>query len=354
MSGMISVVISYLTICFPCPPSLQVTLLASGRLMYFGPCEGLDTWFTEGLGYYYSPELHGNVSDWVLDMVAIGFKKPTTLYGSSMTCMEHVQDAAAEFNARYLQQIAAEEHQNAIAAVDRSNNHSVAINVFSNPLTTTAVTASIVGVNPQGLELATVGKASHSTESRKGVRSSIEAAEFVSACSTAPSEFSPEYQSMASSVGSAPAAVVPSQPSSLASQTSWWRQFKWLLWRELKIVTRNPADVCFRTLTYAWLAIFTSLQSFNLADNAYTIRIKFYMLFFIAVPYLLLPYVVMSLYTADRRFYLADVSAKLYRPSAYYAAKVRCSLQQVSCWLVMLFLYFASSSFHPIMLSAIP
>lgn len=37
---------------------------------------------------------------------------------------------------------------------------------------------------------------------------------------------------------------------------------------------------------------------------------------------LLLPYVSISLYTNDKRIYLADASAHLYRPSAYYVAKV--------------------------------
>jgi hypothetical protein len=37
---------------------------------------------------------------------------------------------------------------------------------------------------------------------------------------------------------------------------------------------------------------------------------------------LLLPYISISLYTSDKRIYLADASAKLYRPSAYYVAKV--------------------------------
>jgi hypothetical protein len=37
---------------------------------------------------------------------------------------------------------------------------------------------------------------------------------------------------------------------------------------------------------------------------------------------LLLPYVYMSLYTADKQYYTADLSAKLYSPSAYYTAKV--------------------------------
>jgi hypothetical protein len=37
----------------------------------------------------------------------------------------------------------------------------------------------------------------------------------------------------------------------------------------------------------------------------------------------LMPYISMGLYTSDKKFYLADASAKLYRPVAYYMAKVR-------------------------------
>jgi hypothetical protein len=39
--------------------------------------------------------------------------------------------------------------------------------------------------------------------------------------------------------------------------------------------------------------------------------------------YLLMPYISISLYTADKKFVLADASSKLYRPLAYYMAKVR-------------------------------
>ena len=38
---------------------------------------------------------------------------------------------------------------------------------------------------------------------------------------------------------------------------------------------------------------------------------------------MLLPYVSISLYTSDKKTYLADASAKHYRASAYYIAKVR-------------------------------
>lgn len=56
--------------------SPQVTLLSMGHLMYFGPREDLVNWFTDGCGYPYDPKMHGLASDWVMDLVNIGFKKP--------------------------------------------------------------------------------------------------------------------------------------------------------------------------------------------------------------------------------------------------------------------------------------
>jgi hypothetical protein len=44
--------------------------------MYFGPRDGLMPWFSETLGYSYNPAMHGMVSDWVMDLVNIGFRKP--------------------------------------------------------------------------------------------------------------------------------------------------------------------------------------------------------------------------------------------------------------------------------------
>lgn len=43
---------------------------------------------------------------------------------------------------------------------------------------------------------------------------------------------------------------------------------------------------------------------------------------------LLMPYVGISLYTADKTMYIADASAKRYRASAYYIAKVRHTVAQ--------------------------
>jgi hypothetical protein len=57
----------------------------------------------------------------------------------------------------------------------------------------------------------------------------------------------------------------------------------------------------------------TGLDHFNTANN---------MLFTAMLIMLLVPYVSISLYTADKTMYIADASARCYRTSAYYVAKV--------------------------------
>lgn len=94
-----------------------------------------------------------------------------------------------------------------------------------------------------------------------------------------------------------------------------------LLWREFLSVTRNPADVAGRCLIFSWLAIFVGLIYYNLSPNVDSLRARLNVLFVEPVILLLLPYVYMSLYTADKQYYIADSSAKLYHPSAYYVAK---------------------------------
>jgi hypothetical protein len=79
---------------------LQVSLLACGRLMYHGVRADIAPWFAS-LGY---ERLHGDESDWLLDLVATGFDKPQRLYGNAlMQQQEDVEQAAEAFKASYLQ-----------------------------------------------------------------------------------------------------------------------------------------------------------------------------------------------------------------------------------------------------------
>ena len=102
---------------------------------------------------------------------------------------------------------------------------------------------------------------------------------------------------------------------------SWFGQLRVLFWRELLAITRNPADVAGRMLIFTWISIFLGLIYFDLGNNIADLRSRMNVLFIQPVIFLLLPYVYMSLYTSDKQYFIADVSAKLYSPSAYYVAK---------------------------------
>lgn len=80
-----------------------------------------------------------------------------------------------------------------------------------------------------------------------------------------------------------------------------------------------------RVLTSTWVALLFSMLAYN-ADlksiqGIQSTALGNY-LFASVMCVLILPYVSISLYTADRQMYLQDASAKRYRASSYYLAKV--------------------------------
>ena len=64
------------------------------------------------------------------------------------------------------------------------------------------------------------------------------------------------------------------------------------------------------------------LLFYSLPDDGSSLRSRLNILFCILAFQVLMPYISMGLYTADKKFYIADATAKMYRPSAYYLAKV--------------------------------
>lgn len=83
-----------------------------------------------------------------------------------------------------------------------------------------------------------------------------------------------------------------------------------LLWRELKSVTRNPADVAGRCLIFTWLAIFLGLIFYNLPPTVDALRARMNVLFVEPVILLLLPYVYMSLFTSDKQYFIQGGCAR--------------------------------------------
>ncbi|KAJ9505285.1 hypothetical protein QJQ45_027868 [Haematococcus lacustris] len=99
-----------------------------------------------------------------------------------------------------------------------------------------------------------------------------------------------------------------------------------LLSREVTTITRNPADVAGRMLTFAWIAVFVGLIFYNLPATPEAVQLRLNLHYSNTSFFLLMPYISMSLYTSDRQYYLADISSSLYRPIIYYIAKVCATL----------------------------
>jgi hypothetical protein len=162
------------------------------------------------------------------------------------------------------------------------------------------------------------------------------------------------------------------------------KQWRTLLWRELLAITRNPFDVAGRTLTFAWVGLLMGILYYGLPVRgqgaaalsqhgatwahsprkctggsripphrvphaappltaapprhvlrppppqftAGSARGRLNLIFMLLCFYCLMPYISMSLYTADKKFYLSDASSQLYRPGPYYLAKVGTSRRQ--------------------------
>jgi hypothetical protein len=88
-----------------------------------------------------------------------------------------------------------------------------------------------------------------------------------------------------------------------------------LLWREVVVMTRNPADVAGRTLTFSWVALFVGLVYFDLpngrvgndggldgSDAGTAMQLRLNTLFNNTAFFMLMPYVSVSLFTSDRRY----------------------------------------------------
>ena len=56
-------------------------VLSEGYNLYFGPPQRALDWFSGSLGYSYSYQRDGAVSDWLMDLVSVGFQKPSSFLG---------------------------------------------------------------------------------------------------------------------------------------------------------------------------------------------------------------------------------------------------------------------------------
>jgi hypothetical protein len=90
-----------------------------------------------------------------------------------------------------------------------------------------------------------------------------------------------------------------------------------------------------RVLTCTYLGLVYGIVFYNTPTDTLTgLRNRMSICFLIPMLAALLPYVSISMFTNDKKVYLADSSAKLYRPWAYYTSKVCSGMAYVMsvCW----------------------
>lgn len=80
----------------------QVLVLSEGHQLFFGPPQEAIAWFSNSLGYTFSPSQHGAESDWLMDLVSVGFCKPPALRGAFMASREDVAKASQLWHAHCL------------------------------------------------------------------------------------------------------------------------------------------------------------------------------------------------------------------------------------------------------------
>lgn len=72
--------------------------------MYSGLVKEVVPWFSRQLGFTFDPSVNGVISDWVIDLVSIGFPKPREFYGETIHTEEELIKASEAFLVKYKQE----------------------------------------------------------------------------------------------------------------------------------------------------------------------------------------------------------------------------------------------------------
>lgn len=214
----------------------KLEVLSEGFLLYFGRTSEAVQWF-QCLGFQYA-EAQGAVSDWLLDLVSVGFHDSIGSEGLGLSSLEDVEAAAQRYS---------------------------------------------VTVLPSNM--GTAGKTSCEDDDEESE------------------------------------AGIPGPSTSLSSYpTPWLNQAKLLFWRTMLSLSRNPADMLGRLLLSIWVGLILGWVLTRRSGKVAALDVLT-VTFFVCQTIQLLPFAYMSLYVADRRFYMLDVASNLYHPSAYHVAQ---------------------------------
>lgn len=263
----------------------KVCVLSEGAQLFCGPPAAAAPWFGS-LGYRHSPRRDGAVSDWLIDLVSVGFAKPPGWAARSMTSTGDVLAAATRWAARPPPPPADGADGTLLAAMDKAAADAIGTADGKSPAKPRPVSAM-------------PGK------------------------SGAPDRAAPPRAPRPAGVRGL---FAPRDARFAKYPTNWWTQFAVLVHRAWTQQVRNPADATSRLMLAVWISAAAGMIAFNTKLGPSTAGRFVGSNFFEIIVFSLLPFCYMSLYANDRAFFVSDVRSGLYRPSAYHAALTVASL----------------------------
>ncbi|BDA40680.1 ABC transporter G family member 22 [Coccomyxa sp. Obi] len=102
--------------------------------------------------------------------------------------------------------------------------------------------------------------------------------------------------------------------------TGVWNQYCVLQQRALQAYTRNPANVAGRTLMAIFIALVGGLVFYKHPEGHDGVQQTFSAIFFAALVLALVPFTYMSMFVADRHFFVVDPARPLYNTAVYYVS----------------------------------
>jgi len=122
----------------------------------------------------------------------------------------------------------------------------------------------------------------------------------------------------------------PDSEGAEASGVRWLRQLRTLLWRHVLNYSRNVGNVAARLCLAlaSGLVVGLCYSGLRVADETDPRLVvdRLGACFFMCIVLMICPNCTMSLFVADRRFYIAESAAQLYGPLAYYLPMALCEL----------------------------
>jgi len=272
-----------------------VVVLAEGRQLYAGETGGAVPWFSGVLGYAppSARKLACSESDWLLDLVSIGF------------CVDGGRRKAEVEEAEEEKKV---ENGNGNKRPDSAllpRSASQQKHLFSKgslPLRSTMRT-------PEDVEEAAAAWAAES-DARKKVGGLGGGDSGSSDAAAAPTP---------SSTSSPLPAPITSRPR-LPATVGWPAQFRALHSRAWAIAARNPSDAAMRLMLSSAICLLAGWIAYGTPPTPANAGIILGLSFFQIIVFALFPFCFMSMFVADRSLFLADARRGKYTASAYCAA----------------------------------